>query len=53
MTEITAEEKYMNDPVYHRIVDTLMYEISKGSYSPSELREMVIFACTRYEMMHI
>lgn len=49
----TAEEKYMNDPMYRAMVETLTYLIAKGDFTPSELREMVIFACTRYEMMHL
>jgi hypothetical protein len=47
----TAEEKYRNDPNYKFLVDSLMYQVSRGTYTPSELREAVIFACTRWELM--
>lgn len=47
----TAQEKFFNDPHYASMVNLLMSLIQKGNYTPSELREMVIFACTRYELM--
>lgn len=49
----TAQEKYLNDPAYRLLVDTLISLIEKGEYTPSELREAVIFAATKYEMTHL
>lgn len=46
----TPEEKYFHDPAYARMVDILEMLIREGQFTPSELREMVIFACTRYEL---
>ncbi len=49
---ITPEEKYRNDNAYHTMVNHLMNMISEGKFTPSELREMVIFAATQYEIRH-
>lgn len=47
----TPREKYENDPHYHALVDSMMAMIDQGNFTPSELREAVIYAATRYEMM--
>lgn len=42
----TPQEKYYNDVTYRLLVDTLIILIEKGEYTPSELREAVIFAAS-------
>jgi restriction endonuclease Mrr len=46
----TAKEKYENDPAYHRLVQVLYSMIAEYQFTPSELREAVVFAATKYEM---
>jgi len=48
----TPKEKYMNDPQYHQLVDTLEGLIHTAQFTPSELREACIFACIKYEITH-
>lgn len=45
----TVEERYMTDPMFHHLVDSLVNQIAAANYTPSELREAVILACTRWE----
>lgn len=46
----TPEEKYQNDPYYRQMVDQLEHYLVMAQTTPSELREMVTFACIQYEM---
>ncbi len=46
----TIDEKYKNDPHFHSLVNLLMYNLETYHFTPSELREAVIFACTHFEM---
>ena len=50
---MTPQEKYMHDPAYHSIVDAMISAIEQHQYTPSELREMAIFAATQYELTHV
>lgn len=49
----TPAEKYMNDPHYHRLVDTLEHFINQAQFTPSELREAAILACINYETKRV
>lgn len=49
----TPREKYMNDPQYHHLVNTLERMIEQAHFTPSELREACVLACINYEMRHI
>jgi len=49
----TPKEKYMNDPEYNHLVNTLEQLIKQARFTPSELREACILACINYEMRHI
>jgi len=49
----TPKEKYMNDPEYNYLVNTLEKMIEQARFTPSELREAVILACINYEMRHV
>lgn len=47
----TPEEKYMNDPQYRMMVDFLIKQVSDYNFTPSEMREMTMFACVRAEQL--
>jgi len=49
----SPKEKYMNDPEYHHLVNTLEQLIEQAKFTPSELREACILASINYEMRHI
>lgn len=49
----TPKEKYMNDPEYHHLVNTLEGLIESARFTPSELREACVLASINYEMRHI
>jgi hypothetical protein len=49
----SVEERYQNDPTFHALVDILYNQITNAQFTPSELREAVILAATRYEMNHV
>ena len=44
------EEKYLHDPQYAQLVNVLSGMIHQYQFTPSEIREAAIFACTKYEM---
>ncbi len=46
----TPREKDENDPAYHRFVQVLYCMIAECQFTPSELREAVVFAATKHEM---
>lgn len=43
----------MNDPEYHRLVQSLEHMIEHAYFTPSELREACVLASINYEMRHI
>jgi len=49
----TPKEKYMHDPEYHHLVNTLEQLIEQARFTPSELREACILASINYEMRHV
>jgi hypothetical protein len=50
---LSPKEKYMNDPEYHHLVQTLEALIEQARFTPSELREACVLASINYEMRHI
>lgn len=53
---MTPEERYMRDPVFHRLVDMLeayLEENAMRQWTPTELREAVMLAACRYEYRHV
>jgi len=49
----SPKDKYMNDPEYHHLVNTLEKLIEQARFTPSELREACVLASINYEMKHI
>jgi len=49
----TPEEKYLNDPSYKMLVDTLLHQIIQAHFTPSEIREAAVYAAIRYEQIRI
>lgn len=45
-----VEERYRRDPEFHHLVAYLEQFIDQARFSPSELREAVMLAATRYEI---
>lgn len=45
----SPQDRYENDPMYAHMVKALTSMIHQAQFTPSELREMVIFACIKYE----
>jgi hypothetical protein len=53
MYKTPTKEKYLNDSAFRNIVDILRTELERWYYTPSELREAVILACTMHESTHL
>lgn len=49
---LPAQERYLRDPIYAALVDNIYAQIQDGKYTPTELREAVILAATKFEMYH-
>ena len=49
---LPAAERYLRDSQFAMLVDVLIGCLVNAEYTPTELREAVIFAATRYEMEH-
>jgi hypothetical protein len=41
----TVRARYLNDPVYHQVVDALRDLIRQARLTPSEVREAAMLAC--------
>lgn len=46
----TPEEKYLHDPQYAWLVESLVSLIRQAQFTPSEVREAAMLACIKYEM---
>jgi len=45
----TPRIKYMSDPQYSALVNTMLNYIEAAHYTPSEVREAAVLACILYE----
>jgi hypothetical protein len=46
---LPAAERYLRDPVFHHLVDTMLAAIQGGVFTPTEIREAAILAATIHE----
>ena len=46
---MTPQDKFINDPIFRLLVETMLRELRKSDFTPTELREAVILACTIHE----
>jgi len=49
----TPEEKYLNDPRYRHLVDTVAALIHAAEFTPSEIREACMLGCIHYEQSRV
>ena len=49
---MTAEERYRNDPVFHRLVDMIYVGIVEKQYTATEVRDAAMLAMLKYESQH-
>jgi hypothetical protein len=47
---LTAEERYLRDPMFHALVDMLRGAILHADYTPTEIREAAMLAAIMVEM---
>ena len=45
-------ERYDRDPAFHNLVDMLHSSILKHQFSPTEMREALMHATLRYELLN-
>jgi len=46
----SPEEKYLHDSRYHTLVDTMEAHLYDCTFSPKEMREIVLLACLHHEV---
>lgn len=46
---ISILDRYLNDPQFHVLVDSMVSYLKELQYSPSELKEAVTLACIKFE----
>ena len=50
---MSVRERYVTDPAFHSLVDTMVQHIVNAQYTPSEMREAALFASILYESSHV
>ena len=50
---LTPADRYLRDPEFHSLVEMIYAMIVKTQFTPTELREAVMFAAVLYESMNI
>lgn len=50
---IPASERYLHDPVFHQLVDTMYHYMTQLELTPYEMREAVMLAAVKFESTHI
>jgi len=50
---MTVEDRYLNDPVFHTLVDSIYHSIVLGKLTATEVRDAAMFAAIKYEQIHL
>jgi hypothetical protein len=50
---IPASERYLHDPAFHNLVDTIYHYMETLELTPHEMREAVMLAAIKFEMNNI
>ena len=50
LNRLPAEDRYMRDPLFHTLVESLYVIIKNGEMTPTEVREAAMLAAVKYEM---
>lgn len=50
---MSKEERYLNDPMFHALVDMMLKAIVCGDFTPTEIREAAMLAQIKYEYTHV
>lgn len=53
MQDTRLDERYVNDPTWHALVDMLEAAYASGQYTASDVRTAAIYAMVRHEMRAI
>ena len=46
----SPQERYLYDSRYHAVVDTIKSHLHACTFSPEEMREMVLLACLQHQI---
>lgn len=46
---LTLEQRYMTDPILHKLVDLFFDEMRKGTCTPTDIREALLLASLKFE----
>lgn len=49
---MTAEQRYLHDPIFKRLVDFIYHGIVEHQFTPTEVRDAAMVASMKYEMNH-
>jgi hypothetical protein len=47
------ESRYMNDPTFHALVDTIYAAVERKQYTPGDVRDAAILASLMYEQRRV
>lgn len=50
---MTGQDRYLHDPVFHTLVDTIYVAIDQLQYTPSEIRDAAMLAALHWEMRQV
>lgn len=48
-----AEERYLSDPAFKRLVDYIFVAIREKQHTATEVRDAAMYAAIQYEQMHL
>jgi hypothetical protein len=45
----SINKRYLNDPMFHQLVDMMEAQVHAGNFAPSEMREAAVLASIHHE----